>query len=71
LCITTVEASNYDDRNRANRSHFENPSWEQVQILADALEDSGCTNQEILNHCRRPGEHARGCWCLDLILGKK
>jgi hypothetical protein len=39
--------------------------------LADALEEAGCTNPDILNHCRRPGEHVRGCWVLDLLLGKK
>ncbi len=41
-----------------------------LSILADALEEAGCTNTEILNHCRQPGEHIRGCWVIDLILGK-
>jgi len=41
-----------------------------LAVLADALEDAGCTNQDILNHCRQPGEHVRGCWVLDAILGK-
>jgi hypothetical protein len=42
-----------------------------MPILADALEEAGCTSQDILNHCRQPGEHARGCWALDLVLGKE
>ena len=42
-----------------------------MPILADALEDAGCTNQDILNHCRGGGEHVRGCWVVDLLLGKE
>ena len=38
---------------------------------ADALEEAGCTNDDILTHCSQPGEHVRGCWVIDLILGKK
>jgi hypothetical protein len=41
-----------------------------MPILGDALEDAGCDNADILNHCRQPGEHVRGCWVVDLILGK-
>jgi hypothetical protein len=41
-----------------------------LPILADALEEAGCTDADILNHCRHPGEHMRGCWVIDLILGK-
>jgi hypothetical protein len=39
-------------------------------ILADALEEAGCTNEDVLAHLRRPNTHARGCWALDLVLGK-
>lgn len=42
-----------------------------LAILADALEEAGCTNADILNHCRQPGEHVRGCWVIDLILGRE
>jgi hypothetical protein len=45
--------------------------FDQLPILADALEDAGCSDAAILEHCRRPGGHVRGCWVLDLILGKK
>jgi hypothetical protein len=46
-------------------------TFHHLPFLADALEDAGCNNQDILDHCRQAGEHARGCWCLDLILGKE
>jgi hypothetical protein len=45
--------------------------FEELPILADALEEAGCDNDWILWHCREPGEHARGCWVLDGILRKK
>ena len=40
-------------------------------ILADALEEAGCTEQAILDHLRSPGPHVRGCHALDAILGRK
>jgi hypothetical protein len=39
-------------------------------VLADALEDVGCTDAELLGHMRGPGPHVRGCWAVDLVLGK-
>ena len=41
-----------------------------LAVLADALEDAGCDNADLLNHCRRAGVHVRGCWAVDLLLGK-
>ena len=41
-----------------------------LPILADALEEAGCDNADILTHCRQPGPHVRGCWVVDLLLGK-
>jgi hypothetical protein len=41
-----------------------------LAILADALEEAGCTDAEILDHLRVPAPHVRGCWAVDLILGK-
>jgi hypothetical protein len=41
-----------------------------LPVLADALEEAGCTDAAILEHCHQPGEHVRGCWVVDLILGK-
>jgi hypothetical protein len=42
-----------------------------LAVLSDALEEAGCTAAEILSHLRSPGPHVRGCWALDLILGKE
>jgi hypothetical protein len=42
-----------------------------MPILADALQDAGCDSEDILNHCRAPGDHVRGCWVVDLVLGKE
>ncbi len=49
---------------------YEGRRFHQLPKLAEALEAAGCTNAEILVHCRTPGEHARGCWALDLALGR-
>jgi len=45
-------------------------AFDRLPILADALEEAGCTSGELLNHCRQPGEHVRGCWAVDLLLGR-
>jgi len=45
-------------------------AFERMPILADALEEAGCDNTDILNHCRGDGPHVRGCWVVDLVLGK-
>ena len=46
-------------------------AFERLSILADALEDAGCDNADILNHSRGPGPHVQGCWVVDLVLDKK
>jgi hypothetical protein len=46
-------------------------SFDLLPILADALEDAGCDNADILSHLRGPGPHVRGCWALDLLLDKQ
>ncbi len=45
-------------------------AFDRLPFLADALEDAGCTDDDLLTHCRRPGPHVHGCWAVDLILGK-
>jgi hypothetical protein len=42
-----------------------------LAILADALEDAGCTDAGVLDHLRGPGTHYRGCWAVDLALAKE
>jgi hypothetical protein len=51
-------------------SLYEDRAFDRLPILADALEEAGCTNADLLLHCRQPGEHVRGCWAVDLVLGK-
>jgi hypothetical protein len=55
LAATIYEARRFDD----------------LPILADALEDAGCTHEAIVSHCRAPVEHVRGCWVVDALLGWK
>ncbi|MDY3554230.1 hypothetical protein R5W24_003349 [Gemmata sp. JC717] len=50
---------------------YQERAFDRMPILADALQDAGCDNKDVLNHCRQPGEHVRGCWVLDLITGRK
>ena len=56
--VCHLAAAIYDDRD-----------WEQMPILADALEDAGCGDERILGHCRGGGPHVRGCWVVDRVLG--
>jgi hypothetical protein len=49
---------------------YEERAFDRMPILADALEDAGCTDSYVLRHCRGPGPHVRGCWVVDLLLAK-
>jgi hypothetical protein len=53
------------------RQADESGDYGDLPVLADALEDAGCDNADILGHLRGPGPHARGCWVVDLLLGKE
>jgi hypothetical protein len=57
--VMSISRSMYDERDFA-------PTF----VLADALEDAGCTDAALLGHLRSPGPHVRGCWAIDLILNK-
>jgi hypothetical protein len=50
---------------------YEERAFDRLPILADALEEAGCTDADILAHCRSAGPHVRGCWVIDLLLGKQ
>jgi hypothetical protein len=53
------------------RGIYDDKAFDRMPILADALQDAGCANDEILNHCLLENwEHVRGCWVLDLLLGR-
>ena len=60
LTVVSIAAAIYADR-----------AFDRLPILADALEEAGCTNADVLLHCRQPGDHVRGCWVVDLVLGKE
>jgi hypothetical protein len=53
------------------RKMYDSRDFTDMPVLADALEEAGCTNQDILNHCRQSGVHVRGCWVVDLLVGRK
>ncbi|WP_232068401.1 hypothetical protein [Gemmata obscuriglobus] len=53
------------------RQMYESREFCTMPILADALQDAGCDSDDILDHCRGPGPHVRGCWVVDLVLGKE
>ncbi len=50
---------------------YDDRAFDRMPILADALQDAGCENAEILTHCRGEGPHVHGCWVVDLVLGKE
>ena len=52
------------------RTIYDERAFDRMPELADALERAGCDNADVLSHCRQGGEHVRGCWVVDLVLGK-
>jgi hypothetical protein len=53
------------------RGIYEDRAFDRLPLLADALMDAGCDCDNILIHCRSEGPHVRGCWVLDVVLGKE
>lgn len=53
------------------RAIHQERAFEWLPILADALQDVGCEDADVVAHCRGPGPHVRGCWVVDLLLGKE
>ncbi|MBN9523696.1 hypothetical protein J0H58_35155 [bacterium] len=52
------------------RGMYESRDFAPMPVLADALGDAGCDQPDIFAHCRGPESHVRGCWGVDLVLGK-
>jgi hypothetical protein len=50
---------------------YEDRAFDRLPLLADALMDVGCDNDELLEHCRVEGPHVRGCWLIDRVLGRE
>ena len=50
---------------------YDERAFDRMPILGDALQEAGCEDVDILAHCRQPGPHVRGCWAVDLVLGKE
>jgi hypothetical protein len=53
------------------QSIYDEAAFDRLPILADALEEAGCSEEALLAHCRGAGGHVRGCWAVDLLLGKQ
>lgn len=50
---------------------YKERAYDRMPILADALQDAGCENEDVISHCRNPKQiHVRGCWVLDMLLGR-
>jgi len=68
--MSTVESLAEAAYNERNASSGELDP-QRLAVLADALEEAGCSDEAILSHLRSHGTHVRGCWAVDLVLGKE
>jgi hypothetical protein len=57
--VVSLAQTIYDDR-----------AFDRMPLLGDAIDETGCDSSDILDHCRSPVEHVRGCWVVDALLGK-
>ncbi len=64
--VADLASAAYEDRNLPSGTL----KPEHLLALADALEAAGCHDAELLEHLRSEGPHVRGCWALDVVLGK-
>jgi hypothetical protein len=75
LVVTTLGPISFDPRWRTGdvlglaRGIYDDRAFNRIPILADALIDAGCDRSRIIDHCREPGPHYRGCWVVDAALG--
>jgi hypothetical protein len=64
--VLALARAAYDER----ELHSAEVGPARLAVLSDALEEAGCTDTDLLSHLRSPGPHVRGCWVVDLLLGK-
>ncbi len=55
---------------RLTQGIYDEKAFDRLPILADALQDAGCEDAAVLEHCQGTGPNARGCWVVDMVLGK-
>lgn len=65
-CVVKLATATYEKRSLPGGT-LDNS---RLGVLADALEEAGCHDEDILAHLRGPGPHVRGCWPVDLVLAK-
>lgn len=53
------------------RQMYESREFAAMPILADAIEDAGCADEDVLSHCRSEAPHVRGCWVIDVLTGRE
>jgi hypothetical protein len=57
---------------KAAQASYDERRWDDLRILADALDDAGCNDEEVLAHGRAPAKvPVGGCWAIDWLLGKE
>jgi hypothetical protein len=67
----SLDRSRLNDKTRSvARTIYDKGLFADLPRLGRALKDAGCANQELLDHCQWPTRHVRGCWVVDLVLGK-
>lgn len=69
LTPTAISLANVASATRHLPSGHLDP--DRLAVLADALEEAGCTEQAVLDHLRAPGPHVLGCWAVDLVVAKQ
>lgn len=69
--VTFSPALRTDTARALARQMYESRDFSAMPSLADALQDAGCEDGQVLGHCRGDGPHVRGCWVVDLVLGKE
>ncbi len=69
--VTVIRSMRTDSVSEIARTIYDSGDFSRLPLLADALEDAGCTDAELLGHLRGLGVHVRGCWAVDLLTGKE